>query len=67
LDGGHEENELQGNRSCAPVKTVNEAYIVRGNPALPDQEAELRTSTRLKGKPRSRNDDFLWTSDSAMK
>jgi hypothetical protein len=47
-----EENELQGNRSCAPVKSVNEAYIVWGNPAHPDQEAELRTSRRLKEKPR---------------
>jgi hypothetical protein len=63
------------------VKNVNETYTVRGsdrnevenvsnkngNPAHPVQEAELHTSRRLKKKPRSRNNDFLWTSDSAVK
>jgi hypothetical protein len=62
LDRGHDEHELQGNRSCALVKNVNEAYTVRGsdrkevehvsnkngNTAHPVQEAELRTPRRLK-------------------
>jgi hypothetical protein len=77
FDGGHEENELEGNRSCAPVKSVNEAYTFRGSDRKeekcvsyesgnPDREAELPASRRLKEKPRSRN-DVLWTSDSSMK